>query len=307
MPQVVHLVQLPDLAEPGPRREVARLLPCLEARAPLVFPLEERARAKGVSAELVEAAELLRLGRLPEGELLAELVGARLDEREDLVVEELEVALRSGGGEFSRRREEARDGLTFDSLTAFLVFSNPGKPWYSQMWTAPRAQGQQEIGRACDRVRRLLTKSVDIADSNLKASIQLSVELMSFVHLLVVARNLVLVLLDVLRQHLVPCERAKDQVSLVPNLRRRPTALLTLELMHIFLQVNAGPVSLSSPASAAVLLLAFPAMRHTPLPALACSRLPRSSPPNRRKAERTPRPTSLLCWCFASCLASSLP
>lgn len=134
VPQVVNLVQLSDLAEPSPGREVTRLLPRLQARTPLVLPLEERARAEGVGPQLVQSAELLGLGSLPECKLLAELVRAGLDQREDLVVEVLEVALnreRQLSGEWRWRSEDSR--LTDDCLTSLLVVSKPGRPWYSQM------------------------------------------------------------------------------------------------------------------------------------------------------------------------------
>lgn len=82
------------------------------------------------------------------------------------------------------------------------------------MWTASK-QEQANRGFSLDLTRRgakasgRLTESVNLADCDFVAAGQVGLELFTLVHLLVVACDLLLVLLDVVREYLVPCARPK--------------------------------------------------------------------------------------------------
>lgn len=79
VPDVEHGVQAADLCEP--RADGLGVAPArLEALAPVLLPLEELARLEVVGAQLVDAARLLRVRRRPKSKLLAQPVGAALEE-----------------------------------------------------------------------------------------------------------------------------------------------------------------------------------------------------------------------------------
>lgn len=66
---MVHRVETPDLAEPS-ADTLHNVLSCLETAAPVGFPFEKVAGAKGVGAELKDPAEVAGGRRWPEGEFL---------------------------------------------------------------------------------------------------------------------------------------------------------------------------------------------------------------------------------------------
>lgn len=86
LPQVVHRVQAPDLAEPG-TDALHDVLACLETAAPVGFPFEEVAGAEGVGAELEDTAKVARGRRRPEREFLHQVSAPGVEEWGDRVLE----------------------------------------------------------------------------------------------------------------------------------------------------------------------------------------------------------------------------
>jgi len=103
-------VQLACEAEERSAR-VRRQWESSELDVPLVLPLQKRSRLERVAPQLKDASHVGRgRGDLPEGELLVELRGAALDEREDLMVKELEVSLFVGSIGACQRGSQATVG-----------------------------------------------------------------------------------------------------------------------------------------------------------------------------------------------------
>lgn len=104
---------------------------------------------------------------------------------------------------FTGHRRRGRGRRTLDSLTAALVRSKPGRPWYSQMCTVGYGGSANAFQT---HAARPLTERVDFTDDNLPAARELRVEVRRVVNALVVVGDERLVLLDVLGQHLVLCK-----------------------------------------------------------------------------------------------------
>lgn len=87
-----------------------------------MFPFEQLAGLERIGAQLVDAAARLGLGRRPKVELLAQLRFALRHERQDLVVEKLEVAL--GLAHFLLRRLEAGEAFVLPDVHERVNFAD---------------------------------------------------------------------------------------------------------------------------------------------------------------------------------------
>lgn len=69
LPQMVYRVETPDLAKPG-ADTLHDILACLEATAPVGFPLKKVTRSEGIGAELKDPTEIAWGRCRPEGKFL---------------------------------------------------------------------------------------------------------------------------------------------------------------------------------------------------------------------------------------------